>query len=426
MQAPVPGSGAARPRTLLVVSGDREAVPVIAAARRAGFRVLVADGVPDAPGFRLADAGLVAPIDDPGATVEAARAYASRTPIDGVVAVGVHVPRTVAAVAEALGLPGPSPATAALIADRLALRARLRTAGLPVPWGVAVADAADLERVAARRDGGVVVRPVDGPGGRGVVRLLPGVDARWAVAAAVAASASGRAMVEDFVPGPRLRVEAVRVAGRTVAVGAGESSDAHRDAFAPFLVDATRRWAAAVPGVDREQLGRLLEAAAAAVGLGDGPLGADVVVGPRGPVLCALSARVPAGHVATHAIPLATGVAFTDAALGVAAGMPPAPDALRPGAGQAVVERRVFAVPGLVTAVQGAREVGAGEGIALADVRVRPGEVLRPARSARDAAGVVIAVGPRPEIAAARAEAAALRLRVVTTPPALAGSAVFH
>jgi formate-dependent phosphoribosylglycinamide formyltransferase (GAR transformylase) len=47
-------------RTLLVVSGGPQTVTVIEEARRLGLRVVVSDGAPDAPGFRLADAGLLA------------------------------------------------------------------------------------------------------------------------------------------------------------------------------------------------------------------------------------------------------------------------------------------------------------------------------------------------------------------------------
>src|SRR5262245_23510995 len=97
-------ASAASGRTLLVVSASRDAVPVITEARRLGLRVVACDGTPDAPGFRLADAGLVAPVDDPDSVVEAARAFAARVPIAGVVAASAEVPCTVAAVADALGI----------------------------------------------------------------------------------------------------------------------------------------------------------------------------------------------------------------------------------------------------------------------------------------------------------------------------------
>ena len=88
-----------QPLTVLVVSGRREALPVIAAARGLGLRVLVSDGAPDAPGFRLADAGLAAGVCDAEATVAAVRAYATVNRIDGVLGVGSDAARTVWAVA---------------------------------------------------------------------------------------------------------------------------------------------------------------------------------------------------------------------------------------------------------------------------------------------------------------------------------------
>src|SRR5262245_40081698 len=119
-----------QPRTLLIVSGGLEAVPAIAEARRLGLRVVVSDGDPAAPGFKLADAGLIASTYDADATVDAAREYAMRSRIDGVLAVAADVPVTVAAVASVLRLPGISPATAHLASDKLAMKERFREAGV--------------------------------------------------------------------------------------------------------------------------------------------------------------------------------------------------------------------------------------------------------------------------------------------------------
>src|SRR5207253_3090157 len=128
-----------------------------AAARRMGLRVLVSDGAPDAPGFRQADAGLLAPTADAEASVEAARAYAQRTRIDGVSGVGAEVARTVAAVAEALGLAGIPPATASpggsVMVEEQVAGARVRAQAIVVDGRattVALADRDDevLERFA--------------------------------------------------------------------------------------------------------------------------------------------------------------------------------------------------------------------------------------------------------------------------------------
>src|SRR5689334_4497246 len=55
-------------------------------------------------------------------------------PIDGILAVGDRPTVIAARVAERLGLPGHPPGAAEVARDKERLRARLRDAGLPVPW----------------------------------------------------------------------------------------------------------------------------------------------------------------------------------------------------------------------------------------------------------------------------------------------------
>ena len=268
---------AAPPKTLLIVSGAREAMPIIAAARRMGLRVLVSDGAPDAPGFRQADAGLLAPTADAEASVEAARAYAQRTRIDGVIGVGAEVAGTVAAVAEALGLAGIPPATAALAADRLALRARLRARGVAVPWCAPVEGPAALEALAARTQLPLALRPVDGAL---ALRLLPDVDPRWAVEVAAAASPGGSVMVEEQVAGARVRAQAIVVDGRATTVALADRDDEVLERFAPFVVERGSTLPSAAHPAAAERIAGTVAAAAAALGMRAGTLSVEAVLGP--------------------------------------------------------------------------------------------------------------------------------------------------
>ena len=85
-------------KTLLIVCGGIEATHGIARAKEMGLHVVVSDGDPNAPGFALADASLIASTYDPRGTANAAELY-HRTvrPIDGVICMGADVPQTVAA-----------------------------------------------------------------------------------------------------------------------------------------------------------------------------------------------------------------------------------------------------------------------------------------------------------------------------------------
>ncbi len=413
-----------RPRTLLIVSGGREAVPAIAEARRMGLRVLVSDGAPDAPGLRLADAGLIASTYDAEATVEAARAYAARNPIDGVLAVAADVPVTVAAVADALGLPGISLATAYLAADKLAMKERLRAAGVPVPWYAAVASAEALATLAARTSAPLIVKPVDSRGARGVVRLLPGVEPTWAYEIAAAESPTGRVMVEAFVAGPQVSTESVVVGGQVTTVGFSDRNYELLERFAPFVIENGGELPSHLPERTRLAIEALVADAAHALGVRHGTVKGDVVVGPGGPMMIELAARLSGGYFCTHEIPLATGVNLVGAAIRLALGEEPRREDLRPRWSKGVAQRYLFPPPGTVTAVEGAAEAAAGEGIALLEIRVACGDRVRPMTSHVCRAGVVITVGETRAQAVERAEAAAARVRILTRP--VASAAALH
>ncbi len=413
-------------RTLLVVSGGREAVPAIQEAQRMGLRVVVSDGAPDAPGFRVADAGILASTYDAEATVEAARAYAARTRIDGVLAVAADVPVTVAAVADALRLPGPSLATAELAADKLAMKNCLAAAGVPVPWYVAIDSGEALERLTAEMAFPLIVKPVDSRGARGVIRLLPEVDARWAYGVAAAESPTGRVMVERFVPGPQVSTEAVVVRGRTTTIGFSDRNYEFLDRFAPYVIENGGDLPSCLPAATQEAIADLTAAAALALGVTSGTVKGDIVVGDDGPMVIELAVRLSGGYFCTHEIPLATGVNFVAAAIRLALGEEPSREDLTPRWQRGVAQRFLFPAPGLVHAVHGVEAVAAEEGVALFEVRVGPGDQVAPTTSHPRRAGVVIATADTREAAIRRAVAAVARVRIVTTPTSVTVSTALH
>jgi biotin carboxylase len=403
-------------RTLLVVSGGREAVPAIEEARRLGLRVVVSDGAPDAPGFQLADAALLASTYDVEATVEAARAYASRTRIDGVLAAAADVPMTVAAVAHTLGLPGVPLETARLASDKLAMKDRFRAAGVPIPWYAPVPDGRALREIVARARGRLIVKPVDSRGARGVIRLLDGVDLDWAFATAASASPTSRVMVEEFVPGPQVSTESVVAGEWTRTPGCADRNYALLDRFAPFVIEDGGDLPSRLSAADRTRVDAVVAAAAAALGVRHGTVKGDIVMGPAGPVVIELAVRLSGGFFCTHEIPLATGVNFVAAAIRCALGETPSPAELTPRWSLGVAQRYFFPEPGIVERIEGVESVASAEGIAFLELRTAPGARVVPTTSHVCRAGVVIAVGDDRDTAIARAEAAAAGVRIVTRP----------
>jgi biotin carboxylase len=158
------------------------------------------------------------------------------------------------------------------------------------------------------------------------------------------------------------------------------------------------------------QIGAAVEAASAAaraVGIANGPSYTQVLVGPEGPRVGELAARLGGGHDA-ELCRVALGVDFNGAALSAALGEDVPPAAVSPVAkvGGACV-RFLVAPQGELREVTGVEEAFALEGIRGIRIYRRPGHRFGELRRGADRAGAVLAVGDSREEAlerAARAE----------------------
>src|ERR1700753_3246801 len=155
-------------KTLLIVSGGIEAADAARRAKEMGHTVIVSDRDANAPGFAFADSCLIADVYGAEETAAAAQRYSRKIRrIDGVICVAADAPITTATVAQRLGLPGISLASAELACDKLAMKRRFADCGVPVPWFAEVPTPQALQRFALERGRNLVIKPVDSRGSRG-------------------------------------------------------------------------------------------------------------------------------------------------------------------------------------------------------------------------------------------------------------------
>src|SRR5204863_8537829 len=188
-------------QTVLFIGAGRHQRRAIIRARELGLRVTAIDGNPNAPGLPLADASEVVEFDDLPAVIDAAR----RLQPDGVLPVSADRPGpVVAAVAEALGLPGIGTETAHLMTQKIAMRRVLAERGVPQPRFAAARGL--LEARAAGESVGfpAVLKPADSGGQRGIFRLESIDDLDAHLHAALAESGDGEVIVERFHDGLEL------------------------------------------------------------------------------------------------------------------------------------------------------------------------------------------------------------------------------
>lgn len=381
-------------RTLLVVGGAIETVPGILRAQKMGLHVIVSDMNPLAPGCIAADEYLVASTYDVEKTVaEAVQYNKNRRSIDGVICIATDVPHTVAHVSNELGLPGISLKTANLATDKLAMKQRFRSDGVPVPWFKPVDSARDLEICAKSNDFPLIIKPVDSRGARGVLRLIPGFDLYGGFEVARAHSPTGRVMVEHYLEGPQVSTESLVVDGKVFTVGFSDRNYEFLERFAPHVIENGGELPSFLPAYIQDKVKDVVARAAQSLGIKNGVAKGDVVIHNGDVYVIEMAARLSGGYFCTHEIPLNTGIDFVGAVIRTALGEKVKPKELTPTRNQGVAQRYFFPRPGKVISIKGVKEVQARPEVAFCEIRVKPGDIIGPIDSHPARAGVVIVTG---------------------------------
>jgi biotin carboxylase len=397
--------------TVLFVGAGRHQRRAIEQARDRGLRVVAVDRNADAPGLASADVAEVVDFTSVAEVVDVAR----RVGVDGVLTVSADraVP-VVAAVAEALGLPGIGTKTAHLLTHKRAMRDRLGSSGLPQPPYASLRSGADVDAALAAVGFPAVLKPVDSGGQRAVFRIESREELERDLPEAIVESPTDEALLEGFVDG-------VEMNGIVIARGGVPSSITLSDRLRPPGIGFGVGWIHVYPpSIPPEQL-RLAEEVAEesvrALGLRDAIAFPQLIASPDGRVaVVEVAARIPGGQMA-DLVRHAVGVDLVEVALRQALGEEVPDDVALPRFTQSLAIRFFTAQPGplptgRVTRIGSLDAVLASEGVVQADTYLQVGETIRPVRRDGDRRGYVIAVGDSPDEALGRAEAAATKLQV--------------
>ena len=398
-------------KTVLFVGAGRHQRRAIEQAQARGLRVVAVDRNADAPGLAAADIAEVVDFMDVDAVVEVAR----RIGVDGALTVSADraVP-VVAAVAEALGLPGIGTETAHRLTHKLAMRRALAEAGLPQPPHARLRTPNDVRAALDEVRLPAVLKPVDSGGQRAIFRIESQNELERDLAEAIAESPTSEAILEEFVDGVEMNGIVITRAGEPALI---TLSDRLRPPGIGFGVGWIHVYP---PSVNGEQL-RLSERVAVdsvrALGLRDAIAFPQLIASPDGGVaVVEVAARIPGGQMA-DLVRHAVGVDLVDVALRQALGEEVPDELALPRFSQPLAIRFFTAQPGPLPTGE-VRRIGsldpvlASEGVVLADTYLQVGETIRPVRRDGDRRGYVIAIADSPAEALFRAERAAGLLEV--------------
>jgi len=288
---------------LLVLGAGRHQTPLIARAEERGIEVVVADYLPDSPGKAFATHPTMVDAFDVQAVCELAQRYA----VDGVITTGTDQPVvTMAEVAQRLGLPEiVSPRTARIATDKSRMKEVLVDAGVVMARFVAVRDARTAIPACGEMQLPFVVKPTDSQGQRATRRVDRREDLEPAVAAAVAESRRGEALVEEFVEGMEVTASVWVTDGALDVLMVTDRVTYNAPPAIGVAVQHVHPSHYAAPHL--EEIAAILERVRAAYGVDRGPMYVQMIITPAGAVFVVEAAvRVGGGHEISL-IPMVTG-----------------------------------------------------------------------------------------------------------------------
>lgn len=392
-------------KKMMILGGSALQVPAIKAAKELGYEIILVDYDENATGFALADVKLVVSTLDKEEVYRQALIYRPDVVItstsDGPV-------RTAAYVNERLGKkPDLSYEDSLCATIKSHMRKRLEENRVPVPVYYVAENWAGFWEAVKALDGRCIVKPSDNAGSRGVTLLEGGEkteeELRRAYDYSKGNSRNGIVMVEEFMSGAEVSVEAMTVNGKTEIISITDKYITPP----PYFVEIAHSEPSRLGGEIQERIREVALQAIRAIRLQNGPSHTEIKVTEEGPKVVEIAARLGGDFITSRLVPLSTGVDLVGASVRLAAGE--APD-LSAKWQRAAAIHFIQSGKGKLRRLEIGEEIFRMDGVEEAVLYKKAGDTTDGTRSSNDRLGHIITVGRTPEEAMERGRKALERI----------------
>lgn len=306
-------------KKVMILGASILQLPAILKAKDMGLEVIAVDADVNAIGFKEADVCLlISTLDIPG-VLNAARTYN----IDGIMTLASDMPmRTIAKIAEECELPGISVDTAYKATNKVEMRQCLKMNGIPEPKFSKINTFEDLLLAIPSFSTPLILKPADNSGSRGVMKLEKAMDhvaLQEAFNYCKGYSRNGDLLVEEYMVGEEVSVETISMNGRCHVIQITDKLTTG----APHFVEMGHSQPSHHPKNIVENIKKVTSAAVHAIGIENGPSHTEIIVTKDGPKIVELGARLGGDCIASHLVPLSTGVDMVRCTIEIALGINP-------------------------------------------------------------------------------------------------------
>lgn len=307
---------------ILVLGGNEEAFDGIQHIKDLGDKVILCDGNPKAMARTIADDFICANIYDEKEVVENVSKAVSNKDINGVMTIATDSSRSVAAIADKLGLYSYTIETADLSTNKFKMKQAFAKHGLPIPKFKKITSIDELTE-SLQEDKEYVLKPIDSRGARGVIRINKDSDLTFAFDFSIKYSKAKELILEEWLEGHQLSTESVIWDDSYALCGVADRNYSNLDRIYPYVVEDGGETPSRFSPQINDNLNDLLYKAANAIGLKRGTIKGDIVLTHKGLYIIEVAVRLSGGYFSTITIPQVYGNDLIKAALDISLGIRP-------------------------------------------------------------------------------------------------------
>jgi biotin carboxylase len=406
---------------LLLPSTSYRASDFLIAAERLGVTVVVGSNERQALEAVVPGRTITLDFTDLKGSTEKGVAFAADHPIDAVVSADEDAVVLAARISEALSLPHNPISAVAAAKDKHRLRKVLTAASIPTPPAQLFSIDDPPETLSRKIFYPCVLKPTFLSASRGVIRanhpdefvaafyrlsrILKDPEVRR-----IGGAAAKRILVEDFVPGKEVALEGLLQDGHLSLLALFDKPDPLEG---PFFEETIYVTPSRLPASVQEAISDCTGRAAAALGLKEGPIHAELRVNERGPWIIELAAR-SIGGLCSRALRFGVGLTLEEIILRHAFGLPiESLERERPAAGVMMIP---IPAAGTLLNYQGVEEAKKVPGIVDVKIMIHRKQKVLPLPEGRRYLGFIFARAPQPDQAEAALREAHQKLKFEIVP----------
>ncbi len=335
---------------LLIIGGGIDQLPAYECAHKLGIQTVAIDWNADAPAFKIAHQSYAVSTKDIEAVVNVAKKVKGSIGLDGVMTIGSEVSPTVAAVADALGLPGVNSQVALLTTNKCERAERFLQAGVLFPQFAIL----ESDKPQTCVPYPVVIKPSDNSASRGVRIIENDEELTMAFSEAKSLASDQQVIIEEFIPGDQISIEGVVVDGTLHVTAIADRNYSRNDYFYPLMVEDGGEMPTKHSDSVTDRMCTAFATAVSSLEISTGPTKGDLIIAEDGRVyVIEVTSRLSGGGFCSRVVPRVNGINIVETTIQLALGLSVDLAALKPKFSKGMCHRYHFHQAGKITNIRG-------------------------------------------------------------------------